>query len=332
MAISSLQRIAPSTVLNALIAPVFQQTDWTKAISGLITQGDISDEKVYIPIIRFTNTSAQVVQGWNTAIDRADLTVDQLEATVYGINSRISFNTNDETKFNRLTNRSLLDTYEDIVEQGVALAMHMLAFYGANAQAKQGIIANATQTALPADSGLHTKLSEYDVTELMQYLNKIVMNIRSASYNMLFPTAIYAPTEAIAIIEQALIPFLNSANAGSLNSVGGTLNFALSEAGLPKVEFICDDTLKGKGTGNKDLMLFVAPKIKHNTAMGKYNQNILNDEEYNAIHNTFMVTTLEKAKEVNPTRDFTYSSLQMTKMTTGWVVRPEAVYAITYEY
>lgn len=332
MSIASLSRVVPSTTLNALISPVFQQTDWTKAISGLLTQGDIADDRVYIPIIRFTNTSAQVVQGWNTAIDRADLIVDQLEATVYSINSRISFNTNDAVKFNRLTNRSLLDTYEDIVDQGVALATHMLAFYGANAQAKQGIIANATQTALPADSAGATKLSEYDLAEMMQFLNKIVMNIRSATYNMVYPTVIYAPTEAIAIIEQALIPFLNSANSGSLNSVGGTLNFALREAGLPTIEFIADDTLKGKGAGGNDLMLFVAPKIRHTMSGGKHNQNILNDEEYNAIHNTFMITTVENMKEVNPQKDFTYSSLQMTKMTTGWVVRPESVYAISYEY
>lgn len=331
MSIASLSRIVPSTVLNSLISPVFQQTDWTKAISGLITQGDIADEKVYIPIIRFTNTSAQVVQGWNTAIDRADLIVDQLEAVVYSINSRISFNTNDEVKFNRLTNRALLGTYEDIVDQGVALAMHMLAFYGANAQAKQGIIANATQSALPADSTGATKLSEYDLAELMQFLNKIVMNIRSASYNMLYPAVIYAPTEAIALIEQALVPFLNSANSGSVNSVGGTLNFALQEAGLPIVEFICDDTLKGKGTGGNDLMLFIAPKLKE-TMRGQYDQNILSDKEYNAVHNTFMVATVQNMKEVNPKRDFTYSSLQMTKMTTGWVVRPEAVYAISYEF
>ena len=332
MSIGNLSRVVNAVNIPGIVTPVFQSTPFAEMLSDMPRLGDISSPMAYMTSITNTSSNASISNGWAPAVDRADFTVGQLSSLFYAINSKVDYTEEDEKGFSKLTGQSLIETLRYISEQGVNNRAHILCSYGSEDGYQQGIATQATKTNLPADSTGATTVVTYNPVEMVKFLTKTINEIRNLTYDASMPTVIFAPINFVSYIETELVDFLNSANAGGLTSIIGTMNLAQMLANKKTLVIHADDTLKGRGAGGKDAFLLVAPRITNRDKAGRFNQNLLAEGTNNALHNTLMIASVLDQIDVNPKVNRVYSETHLTKLTSGWLIRKDTAILCTYTY
>jgi len=319
-------------VIRGILFPRFQNVDFKKAIAEVIEQGDMATMQVVMRTMDNTNSSPSVSQTWDTAISETAYSLNQIQASVYNISSKYSYNPQESAKFSNATGESLPEVLEAIGEAGVANALHTGAFYGFDNSAEQGILSGATKVTLPQDSAGATTVTSYNPAEFVKFMNTIINQIRIKTFNAETPAVMFGTTEFITFIQTEIVNFLSSANSGGVNGIAGTVNMARSWAGENGLEFYIDDSLKGKGTAGKDAFFIMATKTKNDELYQRFNQNIGIAHSDGTLNNTIMVLPVANISYPNPAIDGVISTYNYMSSTSGWNIRPECISLITYDF
>jgi hypothetical protein len=104
-------------------------------------------------------------------------------------------------------------------------------------------------------------------------------------------------------------------------------------AGGDDVSFAVDDTLIGQGAGGTDAILLVAPELNIPRANNQINTNVFATLTPNQTATTLMLTDVSAPTEIpSPIPDGGITTLYTMRATSGWGLRPEALYILSATY
>lgn len=326
-------RIAPHSVIPGLIAPIYQKVPFREALAEVTRFGSRGDDILYQPTISMINTPTTIGQQWRGDVDAVGYSLSQLGFPYYTIMARMEYTPNEESKFERLvTGIGLKPFLSNLCKQGIYQREHYAALFGFDAS--QGIANTGTNTSMPASSTGKTTVQTYEVPELLTYLAGQARETMNTSYGMAKPTVIMSTVNMINYLNSVIVPLTtNQANGGGVQSIAGTFGKIVGEwLGVGPIKFIPDNALAGKGTGGKDLILFIAPGLSDQEAGQPENTNLVAEELDQNKRNTFM-DMVDGLKEFpNPVMNMVNSSLFSLQTTPGILVRPQAVRAISFTF
>lgn len=209
--------------------------------------------------------------------------------------------------------------------------------YGINAANGEGLLntAGASAANLPADSGTHTTIVTYDNGEMATLLLKIISGLLSGMFMLgnAHRVVIIAPQRVIAKWSYYGVVQLTSfqregggsdTTSGMLQKVAGWNNGT--------IEFNVDDTLIGKGNGGKDAIIIAIPELETQDTGG------VNTNEFAQLQPGLTATIMQLADKVAPSEIYSPLPAGATdvvsemRITSGWCVRPEALYILSATY
>lgn len=329
-----LNRINPSVVMPGLLAPQVQTVDFEKYIGSKTNLGGISQEMLYIMTVNNINSETSVGQQWNSELTKQSYSLGQIALPYYRIQAYSEYNEDEQAKFESLVNGVSLPAFlENLAKQGINQRKHSALLVGFDDTLNQGILANATQTTLPADSKGAQEVTKYDAAELQQFLSLQARQVMDASYGMLKPVIFASSVRMINYLKTAVISLLDSANANGIDSVAGLFQRISGQwLGVGQVEFIADDTFKDMETPGSDVIVMIAPGMDSQESLPEdVNQNIIGSE--NSLTFNTMYDAGEGLRRLERPADFgIYSTLYTYKMTPGANLRQEAVRVINAKY
>lgn len=333
-----INRINPSAVVPGLLVPQVQSVDFEKYIGSKTNLTGNADEMLYIMTVNNINGETTVGQQWGgvEAQNRQSYSLGQVGLPLYRINAYSEYDEDEQAKFEKLVNGvSLPNFLENLAKQAINQRKHSAILVGFDQSLEQGILANAIESNLPADSKGNQKITTYDPAELQKALTSEVRSVMDASFGMLAPTVLVSSTRIINYLKTTVINFMDSAKSGGVDSVAGLFDRIVSEwLGAGKVTLMADPLLENGAGEGKDLILLIAPGMdSQQYPMGgtEVNQNLVGSE--NSITYNTMYDAGEGLKRISRPDNFGVMSMLYTyKMTPGATLRAEAVKAITVEY
>lgn len=330
-----LSRVNPSVVLPGILTPQIQKVDFEKYIGSKTSLASTKDEMVYVVTAQNINSETSVGQQWNQGLTRQTYSLGQLGLPLYRINAYIEYDENEQAKFEALSNGVGLPNFlENLAKQGINQRKHQGILFGFDSTKSQGIVANSTDSNLPADSAGANTILTYNIAELQAFLSQIARSVMDTTFGASKPVVIASSQRVINYLKTAIVPLAsNQANGGGVESIAQTYSKVISKwLGVGKVDFVADDLLKEAGTNSKDIILFIAPGADSQEAVSEdVNQNLVGD--LNSINYNTMYDAGEGLRKIERPADFDiFSSLLTYKMTPGATLRSEAVVKVEVSY
>lgn len=333
---AQMTRIHPSIAIPGLLVPNVQQVPFEKYVGHRTNMGSLGKEQAYITLVSNINSETQVGQQWGSQMARQTYTLGQLGVPYYRVEAYVEYNVDEQAKFEELSNGvALPDFLENLAKQGINQRRHQAILYGFDNTngLGQGILANATQVTLPADSNSKKKLTEYVPEEMQQFLTMIIRRAMDTTYGMAKPTIIASSQRVINFLSSTIIPLTQSQkDGGGIDTIRGLFQRSVGEwLGVGAVEFIADATLEGTGTRGADRLVFIAPGMDNQTHSDEEGVNLVG--QYNSInYNTWYDSAEGLMRFDAPPSMGTFGAKYTLKMTPGVTLRSEAVQVVDIEY
>ena len=333
MAATQMARLHPSATLPGLLVPQVQDVPFEKYIGNATNFGSMSKEAIYLTSVTNINSETQIGQQWGSQRAKQSYTLGQISAPFYRIEAYTEWNVIEQAKFEELSNGVALPNFLDnLAQQGINQRIHEAILYGFDlaTDLNQGILANATTSALPQDSNNKDTLTGYNVAELQAFLAGIVRDTMNASYGRLRPVTIASSSRVINYLLTAIVPLTESQKEGSgVDSAAGLLNRVMTWVGAGNVDFVRDETLADDTNGDK--IVFIARGMDTQQENVAESQNLVG--QFNSI--TFN-TWFDRAEglmqfDVLPSGGV-QGKILTYKMTPGITLRSEAVRVVTAKY
>lgn len=226
---------------------------------------------------------------------------------------------------------------ETAQRQGIFMQERNMLLYGFNPSLGEGLLnaPGATAVPLPADTYGNTTVRTYDPGQMAIFLLTEIVNLQTGMYLAGMPTTvnILGPQRILLQLSTAGIVQLTSyqrAGAGSETVTGVVQDIA----GRNRVAFnwFYDDTLIGKGSGGSDMVIMTVPEIEPPTIDGldiaPWNREQPQINYCNAMYTAFAAPM----KIPTPVPDGGVTEVQETRSTSGWNLRPQALYLISMNY
>lgn len=333
---AQMTRIAPSISVPGLLVPNVQQVPFERYIGHKTQLGSLGKEQAYITLVSNINSETQVGQQWGSRMAKQTYTLGQLGVPYYRIEAYVEYNVDEQAKFEELSNGvALPDFLENLAKQGINQRRHQAILYGFDSTngLNQGILANATQVSLPADSAGSQKLTTYVPEELQDFLAMVVRRAMDTTYGMAKPAVIASSQRVINYLSSTIIPLMQSQQkGGGVDTIRGLFSRVVGEwLGVGAIEFVADATLEGSGSNGADKIVFIAPGLDEQTAGDEEGVNLVG--KYNGInYNTWYDSAEGLMRFDAPPSMGTFGAKYTLKMTPGVTLRSEAVQIVEIEY
>ena len=330
------QRIFPHAKSPNLIQKLYERINYNAVIGKRTKYGSRGDDVLYVTKVEEISMNS-VVGGssiWRRDIPKNDGVLGQMAIPYYKVQSSFTVNRDDEEKFSKLgINKSLFEFKKQITIQSMNIRRAHMTFFGADAFEAQGLFnASSETTSLPADSGSNSTLTTYIPGELMEFLVAQIRAISDLSYNMLKPIKIVAPLNAINYLKGKVVPLTSYQEKGAgTSSIAKVFENIVYDMNGMQVEFVPCSYMAGKGSGNKDVMLIVAPGTEvevENRDSTAYFNGFSEDD----FINTFYDEALEYEEYMNPEMYQVKEQISTSILTPGYCVRDDSIRSIEYTY
>lgn len=328
-----LTRVYPNAVVPGLLAPQVQGVPFKSYIGSFTNYGGMAAEQIYLPTVTNINSETSVGQQWGRQLANQSFTMGQVSAPYYLIEAYFEYNVMEQAKFEALgTGTSLPAFLENLALQGINQRRHEAILFGFDPATtmNQGILANATESNLPADSVGNQTITGYDVAELQAFLSTIIRNVMDSSYGMLRPTTIASSTRVINYLQTAIVPLTESQKDGSgVDTVAGLFGRVTTWLGAGPVIFIKDEKLKDDTNGDK--IVFVAPGMDSQDQGDPEGENLVG-EQNSVRFNTMVDEAMGVQGWDYPSEGGVLAKKLSYKMTPGITLRNEAVNVVIAKY
>lgn len=331
-----LNRINPSVVMPGILVPQIQSVDFEKYIGSKTNLTGTAEEMLYVMTVNNINGETTVGQQWAQELNRQSYSLGQVGLPLYRINAYSEYDENEQAKFERLVSGVSLPSFlENLAKQAINQRKHSAILSGFDNSLEQGILANAIESTLPADSKGNTTITSYLPNELQAALASEVRSVMDSSYGMLAPSVFVSSTRVINYLKTTIISLLDSAQKGGVDSIAGLFDRVVGEwLGVGKVTFMADPLLEDIDGQGKDAILLIAPGMdsqQYDMGSPEVNQNIVGIE--NSISYNTMYDAGEGLKRISRPDNFGIMSMLYTyKMTPGATLRKEAVRILRVTY
>lgn len=332
----NLKRIVPHGVIPGLLARVHEDIDYNKLLAETTKYGGEGDDVSYMMKLDNVSTASQVggANVWTDNIIPPSATFDQILIPYYSIWAKYNTNPMTENKLNKLG----VGVSEKRLKEALCLTSmnqrraHGTLFGYDNTQT-QGIYNNAISTiALPNDSNSQANLSSYVPGELAEFIISILRDMQNVSWNRLKPIIIVANIDAINYIRSKIVPYSAYFQQGSTQTVAVMANNITNEFAGFSIDYVECSYMKGRGTGGKDVLMFIAPGLSKQESSDRKATNFIDSIADNQYMNTFIDEPLELQEGTNPPVYNVQDNWLRSVVSPGIVLRKEAVRIVEYEY
>lgn len=332
---AQLTRLYPSAAIPGILTPQTQDVDFKKYIGKETNQASLENNAVYMSSVTNINSQASITQQWKSEVSNQSYTMGQISAPVYMIQAFMQYDKQEMAQFAAISNGvALPDFLENLAKQAINQRRHEGILYGFDpaTDLNQGILANATQSNLPADSAGATSITGYNPAELQQFLASVIRDVMNASYGMLRPVVIASSPRVINYLTTIIVSLTQSQLPGAgVDTVAGLLGRVMEWLGAGKVEFVQDLTLQDDTNGDK--IVFVA------RGMDEQSEQVSDADSQNLVgtknsikFNTWVDKGPGLIPEQAPEVLGVYKRKFVFRMTPGVTLRSEAVRVVIAPY
>lgn len=329
----------------AKVNPHFQEPGliltWTQPSGAfeLLAGGDPkntlgqNDKYVYVNALDI-RTDAQAAQAAFNLLPSATFNATYYSTPTYLIGTRAIYD-HHQTADAAEWNVSLPRAQELGAHQGIFQFIRSAELYGINAANGEGLLnsSNATAVTLPADSYGNTTTATYDNGEMAFFLAGQVQQCSANIYQAGKKVVIVGPQRIIMPWQMQDIVQLTSyqrTGAGS-NSTAATLQDILERNGYT-LEFFFDDTLIGKGAGGTDMVILTIPEIEELQNFGLGTNEFAELTPSIKAVNTLYCDMAAPRKISTPIPDGGINERYEMRITSGWNLRPEALFLLSMPF
>lgn len=232
-------------------------------------------------------------------------------------------------------NVSLPKAQELGARQGIFQYMRTAELYGINAASGEGLLnsANATNVTLPPDSYGNDTSQTYDNGDMAFWLAGQTTDLETNTFQQGAKIVIVGPQRILRPWQRQDIVQLTSyqrTGAGTDSTAGLLQHIVENDGG--SLEFYYDDTLEGKGAGGADMVIMTIPEIKK-----LHNYDINTNDFANLMPsiedvNTMYTDMAAPRKISTPIPDGGINERYEIRITSGWNLRPEALFLLSIPY
>lgn len=317
-------RIQPSVTLPSVLIPHTQDVDFHKYVGAKTNLGDVAAQSLYITTINNVNSETSVGQQWGQDKTRQGYTMGQISAPYYIIRAYIEYARDERAIFESVSNGMSLPTFlENVAKQGINQRRGQGILFGFDSTLNQGILANATEVTMPADSNGNASVSTYNITELQVFLSKLVADMQSNTLNTAKPLVFTSSFRVINYLKSAIYGLKLDTGNVAIDSVANVFDKVASQWLGAKIEFVANDLLKGD---TQDTIALIARGVSPDETDPTISQNLA--AQGGITYNTMYDAALDLIREERPADFGLYSSELTYKMTSGVTLRNESVIKI----
>lgn len=333
---ANLIRIVPNIQIPGLLVPQVQYVPYKEYYGYIGNYGALGIDEAYVTTVTQINSETFVGQQWGENLANQSYALGQLSMPYYIVEAYIKYNVLEQDKFSRVVNTvALPDFLEKLAEQGINQRLHFATLWGFDTDntLSQGIMSNATEITMPADSAGNQKLTSYKIPELQNILSKQIREVMDATYGMIKPALIASSARVINYLQTAIVPLLDyqKTGAGSESVAGVFSKIAEEWLGVGEIQWIKDNRLQGVDTKNKDYILIIAKGMENMNSYNEDSQNLVG--EFNTItYNTFGDKGAGLMRFDAPPSLGVMQRKYIIKVTPGITLRSEAVCKMKVEY
>ena len=328
--------VSPSFIEPNLIMPYTQASGFTEVLFGGDPQIRLKMDDQYV-FVKKLNIRQQVSAAQQPAnvLPGCDIVLSQASTPTYLMRSRAQYDHHDVNAAGNW-GVSVPEAYRLGNRQGMNQQARNAALYGFNPQNGEGILSGGgTAVNLPPDSFGDTTASTYDPGQMATFLLQQIQLLKGRMNQLGLPlrVTILGPQRILGIFTYPGIVQLTSVQRpGGGNFTTMQLIAWILEENKDELFWAYDDTLIGKGSGGSDAVLIVAPEIKKPNAP-KFNTNVFADLTPALDATVTMYADMAVPMEItSPLADGATNTLYEQRITSGWVLRPEAVTVVSMVY
>lgn len=324
----------PSFLEPEIVLQYNQKSDFIKTLAGGAPRVKLGneDKNVYLRQLA-VRTKVSSGQAGANQVPYCSVTTGLASAPTYLQQVRAEYD-HHQTALLADWGTSIVDAQRLAMRQGHYLALRQKALYGEIPANGEGILNSTgiTTVNLPADSFGNTRISTYDNGQMVQFVLSTFLALASRTYQLgqRQRFVILGPQRDIGQWEMTSIVQLTSYQrpGGGTSTIAGTVENVLKEYGY-ELLLGYDDTLIGQGAGGTDAILFVMPEVIKPEGSGP------NTNEWAKLMPGFNACVLQYTDVVAPIEIPTplpggaIDVLSEMRATSGWVVRPESVTALS---
>ncbi len=321
----------PNYTEPELVLQYNQKSDFTKVLAGDAPRVRLSTEDKYVYIKQLAvRTNVQSGQAGSNQIPSCSVDTGLASAATYLQQVRAEYD-HHQTAALGSWGASIVEAQRLAMRQGHYQAMRNKALYGMIPSNGEGILngTGITTTNLPPDSFGQDTISTYDSGQMALFLLNVLVLLKTRTMQFGMPSkfVILGPQQDIGQwVGQDIVQLTSYQRPGAGSAtVAGVVKTVAEEYGMGEVEFGYDDTLIGQGAGGTDAILFVMPEVMKPTGP-EPNTNAFADLKpgFNAC--TAMYSDVAAPIEIpTPLPMGAIDILSEMRVTSGWVIRPEAV-------
>lgn len=331
--------INPSYIHPEVIMPINQASGAFSLLYGGDPEVRIgtSDLAVYIKVLD-VRTKETVSQSAGNLVQSPSITAKYISTPTWMIRQRADYDHHDVAAANNW-GFPLPEALRLAMRQGTFQQMRSFLLYGVTPSSGEGLTnaPGATSVTLPADPYGNTTVLAYDNGAMAAFLAQLVQAIKTRTMQLGSGRRIVicGPQRALGQFEYSIVQLVQMQRdgAGSLSTKGTVQEILAMNADA--LEWVYDDTLQGKGTGNSsnnDLVIIAMPEVEQPN-VNKIDTNEFAKLQPNMKANSIMLTDQAAPREIiSPLPGGATDVLSEIRSTSGWAVRPEAITLLTCPY
>lgn len=330
--IAAMQRVFPHVAAPKIIYKQAQSVPFLKYIGGNIEYQDIEGaEKVYWNVVSGGGNARASKSSMSQSISEVFVRNSQLETGVYYVQARSVLADDEDARASKMG--LPLQALQNAAAQSVmAQAMHRGTLFGFNGASGEGLV-NASgvgANTLPADSQGNAGVAEYLADELFDYLLNRIQVAEGATRNMAKVTYMAMPVAIYnSVVNTKIVKLTAYANAGGTRTIGQAINETRRATGQPEIDFICDDSLAGKGASGKDLIILGLPNIRQLGVIGMDTNAFGNGPNADESQLGMIFQSADLIRKTAPIGTDAMASTYKMVMTPAVVKRREGLYLIS---
>ena len=295
-------------------------------------EGDLA---VYVKKFDVRTKQASAQSAYNS-LPGASIVPSYISTPTYLLRTRAEYDHHDIAAANNW-GFSLPEGQRLGMRQGIFQQQRNALLYGFNPSNGEGILntQGATTTSLPPDSNGNQSISTYDNGQLAVFFLNLIGQVKTRTMQIGMPQRITITTPQrvqAALSYQGIVQLTQyQREGGGVNSIHGTINSVAGWSG-DTIEWSCDDTLIGQGSGGTDAIIISIPEVK------KPGGPTINTNEFAKLApgleaTNLMLTDMAAPREIpTPLPGGATDVLMELRTTSGWYLRPEALTILSAAY
>jgi hypothetical protein len=264
--------------------------------------------------------------------------LSQLQIPTYNVQVRAEYDHHDVAAAARW-GVAAPEAHRLAMRQGIYQQMRNALLYGMNPVNNEGLLnaQQATTINLPNDSNGNDTVVTYDNGQMAIFLLTVIQQAKARCLQLGLPSRIVicGPQETLGAFEyQNIVSLTQYQRPGAGTSSTAGMVTDVVEMNGDTIEWVYDDTLKGKGAGGTDAVIISIPEVKRqNGRAGQPNTAPFNELKPGLSATVLQLIDMAAPREIpTPLAGGAIDVMSELRMTPGWPVRPEAVTIVSMQY